>query len=220
MKVRICMLAVAAALFAVGAVPSPALGAGFTLSLSAPATPVVGQPIVLQATGTIPPEYLRFLYWFSLEAIPTAVTTTCPLDSFEASQFAAVNGGTHVVVTQREHPDATGNFSIPVAITPSASGSVLLCAYTDDGATNTLARASLTLNIQPAGSSRTRSGTPAIRLDTLVAIRGCRAVLSPPRSRVCIRRAVARSSSRCRRLPGRRSRTACLRAVRRLGARR
>lgn len=220
MKARICTLAVAAALFAVAAAPSPALGSGFTLRLSAPSTPVVGQPMVLQATGTIPPEYLQFLYWFSLEAIPTAVTSTCPADSFEAMQFAAFNGGTHVVVTQREQPDVAGNFSIPVAITPSAPGSVLLCAYTDDGATNTLARASLTLNIRAAGSSRARSGAAAIRFDTVVAIRGCRAVLSPSQSRVCIRRAVARASSRCRRLSARRSRAACLRGVRRLGARR
>ena len=93
MKVRICMLAVAAALFAVGAVPSPALGAGFTLSLSAPATPVVGQPIVLQATGTIPPEYLRFLYWFSLEAIPTAVQPPRPPPNNAAPQMAPRNSG-------------------------------------------------------------------------------------------------------------------------------
>ena len=43
-----------------------------------------------------------------------------------------------MVLTQRENPDAQGNFSIPVGVTPSAPGSLLICAYTDDGLTNTI----------------------------------------------------------------------------------
>jgi len=97
---------------------SPAFGAGFTLNLSAPSTPVVGQPMILQATGTIPPEDLPFLYWFSLDAIPTSVTSTCPEDHFVAKQLALSTGGSIVVLSQREVPDAAGNFSIPVGVTP------------------------------------------------------------------------------------------------------
>ena len=39
---------------------------------------------------------------------------------------------------------------IPVAVTPSAPGSLLLCGYTDDGGAVTLARTSLLLHIKPA----------------------------------------------------------------------
>jgi hypothetical protein len=111
---------------------------------------------------------------------------------------------------------AAGNFSIRVAVTPSSPGAWLLCGYTDDGMTNTLARASMILDIQPARSAppRTRWSRAAIRADAIAGIRGCRALLSRPRS--CERRIVRLASSRCRRLKPRRNRTQCLRTVRRL----
>jgi hypothetical protein len=216
-KPFVCAVAVALGLIAIGAPASSAQGAGFTLNLSAPSTPVVGKPLILQATGTIPVDNLEFLYWFSLDAIPTSVTTTCPADAFEGAQFASVPGGKIVVLTQREAPDANGNFSIPVAITPSAPGSLLLCAYTDDGLTNTLAVASLLLDIQPASSTPVRSRRATIPEDARTGVRGCRALLANPRS--CIRREIRRASSRCRRLPTRGRRAACLRAVHRIGRR-
>jgi hypothetical protein len=43
---------------------------------------------------------------------------------------------------------------IPVAVTPSAPGSLLLCGYTDDGGAVTLARTSLLLHIKPRQSLR------------------------------------------------------------------
>ena len=77
---RICTTAAAIGLIALAAATSPAFASGFTLRLSAPSTPVVGKPLILEATGTIDLDELAFPYWFSLDAIPTSVTSTCPAD--------------------------------------------------------------------------------------------------------------------------------------------
>ena len=59
-----------------------------------------------------------------------------------------------VVLSQSQHPDITGHFTIPVAVTPSAPGSLLLCGYTDDGGAVTLATTSLILDIKSAPAHR------------------------------------------------------------------
>src|SRR3954451_11153154 len=128
---RKTLIAAAAGAIALAATATPALASGFTLDLTAPPA-VVGHPIILNATGTIPVEDLPYAYWFSLDAIPTSVTTTCPADSLEGMQFAEGTGGAILVVSQREAADSEGRFTIPVAITPTAPGTVLLCGYTDD----------------------------------------------------------------------------------------
>jgi hypothetical protein len=190
---------------------------GFTLNLTTSATPVVGTPTILHATGTIPAQDLGFPYWFSLDAIPIAVTSTCPPDRFEGSQFAVGAGGSIVVLSQSEIPDAAGNFSVPVAVTPSAAGSVLLCGYTDDGAATTLAAASLTLNIQPkppaAGTGSGVAGPTGVPGEVRRGIRSCLALLGPQDGRGCIRSAVRRANGACRRLPSPSGRAACLREV-------
>jgi hypothetical protein len=189
---------------------------GFTLNLTASQAPVVGAPMILEATGVIPPSAsgdLAFPYWFSLDAIPTAVTSSCPPDRWEGAQFAESNGSI-IVLSQREIPDAAGNFSIPVAVTPSAPGSLLLCAYTDDGAATTLAAASLTLNIQPRPSTTpTGSHAAGIAAQARRGIRSCLALLGPTDGRGCIRSALRRATAACRRLHPVSGRAACLRAV-------
>jgi hypothetical protein len=200
----------AAVAIALGAAAAPALAAGFTLNLAQRSEAVVGRPLIIQATGTVPPEDVGFPYWFSLDAIPAAVTTTCPPDRWEGAQFANGTGGSIVVLSQSENPDAAGNFTIPVAVTPSAPGSVLLCGYTDDGAAATLAGASLMLDIKPAASGRPSPPEYATR-----GIRSCRALLSGAQARSCIRKILRKANARCRRLPSRPARARCLRAVRR-----
>jgi hypothetical protein len=225
---RIRIVAGAIGLLAFAAPAAVASAGGFTLNLTSSSTPVVGTPLVLHATGTIPPQDLGFPYWFSLDAIPTSVTSTCPPDRWEGAQFGESTGSI-VVLSQSEVPDAAGNFSIPIAVNPSAAGSVLLCAYTDDGAAATLAAASLTLNIQAqptttgagstgAGSTGTRStgagstgaGIPA---EARRGVRSCLALLGPKEGRGCIRSAVRHANSACRRLHSQSGRAACLRAV-------
>jgi hypothetical protein len=193
------------------AAPAPALAAGFTLDLTPQSQAVVGRPLIIQASGSMPPADVGFPYFFSLDAIPTTVATTCPPDRWEGAQFANANGGSLVVFTQAENPNVAGDFTIPVAVTPSAPGSVLLCGYTDDGADATLAAASLMLHIK-----RAPSGPPAYAAQ---GVRSCRALFTGSRERSCIRRIVRRANARCRRLPSRRAERSCLRAVRRVSRR-
>ena len=141
---------------------------------------MVGKPLIIRATGTVPPESVGFPYWFSLDAISTAVTRTCPPDRWEGAQFANGTGGSIIVLSQSENPDVAGHFTIPVAVQPIAPGSLLLCAYTDDGAALTLAASSLTLDIKPAPSARKAKAR-------------------------CHRRSTRRARARCRRAARRRS---------------
>src|SRR4051794_2529954 len=139
---RIGAALAAAAAIALAAPATPALAVGFTLNLAPQSDAVVGRPLIIQATGTIPPDDVWFPYFYSLDAIPAAVTTTCPADKGEGAQIANATGAV-IVLTQSERPDSAGNFTVPAAVTPSAPGSVLLCAYTDDGGAVTLASTSL-----------------------------------------------------------------------------
>jgi len=212
----ICGAAVVTGALAFTAPAAPALAqSAFTLNLAPQSPAVVGKPMIINARGTIPPPGdIPIPYWFSLSAIPTSVTSTCPPDRWEGVQFALGAGGSVVVLSQREVPDAGGSFSVPVAVTPSGAGSVLLCGYTDDALTNTLARASLVLDIAPA--ARAPSGRPSPPVEAGQGIRSCLALLAPSEARGCIRHAVKRANARCRRLRPRRTRTRCLRAVRRV----
>jgi len=208
-KKKTATAVIAAAVGLLAAATAPALASGFTLELSAPPA-VVGQPLVLQATGTIDVDEIGFPYWFSLDAIPTRLTTTCPPDRWEAAQFANGAGGAVIVLSQRETPDAAGRFTVPVAVTPTAPGTVLLCGYTDDGMTTTLARASLLLDIKSAE----RPPSPPAELRS--AIRGCQALLSGKGARRCVRAAAKRARAGCRRYPSHRRQARCLRKVRKV----
>lgn len=193
--------------------------AAHTLSLSAPSGLVVGTPAFVTATGTIPQDEIEFPYWFSLDAIPTSVTTICPQDQFEGKQIATSTGGAVIVFTQREVADANGNFSIPVGVTPNAAGSVLLCGYTDDGATNTLAAASLIVTIgdRPTAAPAPAAAPRGIPAQTRAAVRSCKALLSGRALRSCVSDVVAKGKARCRRLHPRSRGAACVRAVTRIG---
>jgi hypothetical protein len=208
----------AAVAVALGATAAPAHASGFTLSLATQSDAVVGRPLMIQATGTIPPEDIQFPYWFSLVAIPPAVTTTCPPDHFEGMQFASANGGAILSFEQGERPDSAGNFTVPVAVTPSAPGSVLLCAYTDDGAASTLTGASLMVDIAPAAASPPPAGgsrPPSPPAYARQGVRSCRALMTGANARSCVRDILRKADARCRRLSSRRARAHCLHAVRR-----
>ena len=230
----ICGAAVVTGVIALGAPATPAVAhdghtdGGFTLDLTAESQAVVGKPMIIRATGTIPPPGdIPIPYWFSLDAIPTTVTSTCPPDRWQGVQFAEATGGTVVVLTQREVPDAAGNFTIPVAVTPRGAGSVLLCGYTDDGLTNTLAGASLVLDIAAAsstgGDSRTTRGGDrprSIPIEVARGIRMCRALFAPAKFKGCVRDLVKDANAACRKqLRSRRGQARCLRRVRRVSRR-
>lgn len=140
-----------------GVSASPALGATYTLNLSAPATAPVGQPTIIQATGSNPPDDF-FSSYLDVAAIPTSVLPTCPSGYLNASQVARsayAQGGETLATAQREDVDSAGNFSMPIGYAPRMPGQFLICGYTNDGATTTLATASLVLTVQGAGAGAT-----------------------------------------------------------------
>jgi hypothetical protein len=212
---RICAVLAAGAAIALGAPAAPALATGFTLDLAPQSEAMVGKPLIIDATGTIPPQDVGFPYWFSLDAIPTSVTTTCPGDSFEGAQFANGGGGSIVVLTQSETPDLAGSFTIPVVVTPTAPGSLLMCGYTNDGGAITLANAQVIIDIEPRPSSPASGAAPPPAAYAAQGVKSCRALLGRSGARSCIRRIVRRANGRCRRLHSGHARKRCLRAVRR-----
>ena len=148
-------------LVALGVGAAPALGGTYTLNLTAPSATDVGQATIIQASGSNPPDDF-FSSWLDVSAIPTSVLSTCPSGYLNASQVASstyAQGGEVVANGQREDVDAAGNFSMPIAFTPTKPGRFLICGYSNDGATTTLAASSLILTVQ--GSTGPGSDPPA-----------------------------------------------------------
>ena len=154
------------AVLGLAVLPGTAVGdPGYTLTVSGPATVTPGQTPIFHAAGANPPTDF-FFSWLDVSAIPTSVLATCPDDYLTASQIADsahAQGGEHVVLGQREIVDANGDFSIPFGYSPRIAGSYLLCAYSNDGATYTLARSSLNVRVDAGGPpppSRPQTSTP------------------------------------------------------------
>ena len=145
-------------LAALGVAATPALGATHTLNLSAPSsTAVVGKTMIITASGHNEQEpIVDFSSYLTVVAIPTSAVSACPADYSSGKQLArstGAEGGEVLDEYHREDEDAAGNFSMPVAHTPSKPGRFLLCGYTDDAATTTLATASLALNVEDASGA-------------------------------------------------------------------
>jgi hypothetical protein len=156
----------AAGLLGLGVGATPAVGQTHTLNLSGPSTAAVGQTIIIQASGSNEQEpIVDFSSYLTVVAIPTSVLSACPTDYSSAKQVAqstSAQGGEVLDQFHREEEDAAGNFSMPVAYTPRTPGRFLICGYTDDAATTTLATASLTLTVGgSAGSGPNPAAEPA-----------------------------------------------------------
>ena len=158
-----CAVAAGGVLVALGVGATSALGQGtYTLNLSAQPSAGVGQTVIIQASGFNPPgPIITFYSYLTVVAIPTSVVSACPADYQSGKQVArSTEGGEVVDEHHREDADAAGNFSMPVAYTPRLPGRFLLCGYSDDAATTTLATASLVLNVE--GSAGSGSGPSPI----------------------------------------------------------
>ena len=145
----------AAGILGLGVGATPALGQTHTLNLSAPSsTAAVGQTIIIQASGSNEQEpIVDFSSYLTVVAIPTSVLSACPADYSSGKQVArstSAQGGEVLDEFHREEEDAAGNFSMPVAYTPGTPGRFLICGYSDDAATTTLAMASLALTVEAA----------------------------------------------------------------------
>ena len=147
----ICAMAIAVGS---GVSAAPALADTYTVYLSAPATAVVGQPVVIGVTGVQPPpDQFWALAWIEIVAIPGNVVTACPAAALDGLSVATNTGGRIIDIAMRPSLDAAGNYSNLTGYTPVAPGQWLICAYADDGAGLTLAKASLTLNVQAPSTS-------------------------------------------------------------------
>lgn len=136
--------------FGLSAAPAPADSNGYTLQMSAPSNAPAGQPFEITASGVSPLS--GGVVYLDVYEIPASFATTCPTSYLDAGQEAGGSGGTDVAFYDRESTDANGNFSMPLAFTPSAPGGYLFCGYTDDEATDTLAAATLLENVVSPGS--------------------------------------------------------------------
>lgn len=142
-RAELLVSASGAALLALAVASSTAAAATFTLSLSLPASGTVGTAMGVTASGNDPTD--QGALYLEIDAIPTTLTSTCPTGYLNGSQLAgSTSTGALVAFDQPEVFDASGNFSNIAAFTPSAAGRYVLCAYTDDGAGDTLATASMT----------------------------------------------------------------------------
>ncbi len=143
---KLCVSAALGAASVLAAGAQSASGAGFALTLTGPQSAVVGGPFALQASGTDPTD--QGALYLEVDAIPASVTSTCPSGYLDGSQLATSTGGSLVAFDDRETLDASGNFSMQVGYTPNAARAMLFCAYTDDGATDTLATSSWQVSVQ------------------------------------------------------------------------
>jgi hypothetical protein len=132
---------------------TPALADSYSLYMAAPTTAVVGQPVVVYAAGVNPPpsEYWAGS-WIEAATISTSVMPVCPADDQSGIGVATSTGGQLLEIAMRPNLDADGNFLNLIGWTPNQPGQWLVCGYQDDGAGLTLARASVTVDVQPASA--------------------------------------------------------------------
>ncbi|HTZ87399.1 MAG TPA: hypothetical protein VMB05_12095 [Solirubrobacteraceae bacterium] len=122
----------------------------YTIGLSAPSSAIVGQPVVVQATGISPPlGEIGTISWIQGAAIPAGVIGACPADAQSGVQVAASGAGVLLAIAMRPNVDTTGSFTNTLSWTPGISGQWLVCGYQSDGEGLTLARAYATVNVQP-----------------------------------------------------------------------
>ena len=146
---RAVLLAFVSGAFGIGS--STALADTFTLNLSLPSSGTVGKALVVTAAGDDPTD--AGALYLEIDAIPTSLATACPSGYLNAEDLAtSTPDGALVTLEQPESFDSAGSFSNVNAWVPAATGTFLLCSYTDDYALDTLAMTSKTAKITSAAS--------------------------------------------------------------------
>jgi hypothetical protein len=159
-RTSICALAAAGGFLAASA--APALAGSYSLDLSAPSTAVVGQPVVVEASGVNPPpsEFWE-VSWIDVATISTSVMAACPADEQSGLAVSSRSGGQLLTIAMRPNLDGAGNFYNTMGWVPYAPGQWLVCGYQDDGEGLTLARDSLLVNVQPAPAAPAAPSPPS-----------------------------------------------------------
>ena len=216
-RIGAALIAVAAIALAVSA--SPASAAGFTLDLAPQGEAVVGKPLIIKATGTIPPGSVQFPYWFSLDAIPTGGHHHVSVGSLRGRAVRERDRRRHHRADPARAAGCRGELHDPGRRDAERAGhgaAVRLhgrrrshdpCRRLADprhqaGAIQPERRARLAA-AKPRGIRR-----PGRQEPPSAAAGGSEATS-------CIRRILRRANTRCRQQDSRRARTRCLRAVRR-----
>jgi hypothetical protein len=164
-RTLICAVGASGAL-GLGATAAPALAESYSIDLSGPATAVVGQPVVVQASGQNPPPSDWWATsWIKAGAIPASVMPSCPADQSSGIGVAVGAGGDLLEIAMPPNLDPTGAFNNAIGWTPRYAGDWLICGYQDDGTGYTLARDQLNIHVSaPSGSSGggggSATGTP------------------------------------------------------------
>ena len=131
MRTLLGALAAASLAGAAGLATPAAAQVPHSLSLSGPTTATVGQPSVLQATGTVSDDPSVFLArYINAYALPTSVVATCPATYQNALQIKDSTFGQGGQTVALSVP-VSGGFSIPIAFTsagfmPAAGTSALI----------------------------------------------------------------------------------------------
>jgi len=189
MKRSAWTLAAVAGVLGSAAAASPATASTYTLDISAPAGAVVGQPMVIQASGIEPsPDQYWATGWIDLETIPASVMTSCPLAEEDGLNVAQNTGGEIITIAQRPYQDAVGNFTNLIGYTPRWPGARLLCGYLEDGAGATLARTQGFMDVTAAAAATPTpapapTATPAPPAGGSSAVAAKPANVKPPRVR-------------------------------------
>jgi hypothetical protein len=153
---RTYALAVAAVLgvLGLGTTAASAQAYSWSVNIGGPSSGTAGQTLTLKIGGQNPtpdyPDYYWFSTWLSVDVIPTSVVSSCPDTHYEGFQLGSASraqGGGYLVFTQRENVDTAGTWSTTVGYTPPVPGRMLICAYSDDGYANTLAKAQHVIDV-------------------------------------------------------------------------
>lgn len=126
-------LALAAGGLGATATPAGAAEDPASLTLTGPVAATLGAPAVMTASGHVPVDAFleRYVYVY---AVPTSVVSACPAARTNALQLADASSGLggHSVA----FVNVVGDFSVPIAWTPTHTGTFLLCGYLSDMVTD------------------------------------------------------------------------------------
>jgi hypothetical protein len=143
------LVALSASAAGLGIASSIVLADTFALKLSLPSSGTAGKVLAVTASGSDPTD--AGALYLEIDAIPASLATSCPTGYLNGSQLASSSSsGALIAFDQPEDFDASGNFSNVNGYTPGSAGQFLLCGYTDDGAGDTLAIASMNVTITAA----------------------------------------------------------------------
>ena len=126
----------------------PASASPHTLNIDTAATTTFNTPTLFYVYGTdAPPSDIGGDFWLTVVVLPGDVVPACPVGYQDALGFAHNLPGQLLDIALQPDREASGDFSNPIIFRPLIQGRNLICAYSQDGAGITLARAGAWLDV-------------------------------------------------------------------------